>query len=81
MYSFLSKHGNRILCASFKGTHHAGDLRTTSDVAKVRDMTLTQIRDLNAKGQLRSGLANVRPIEDYLRRGTFSLDEIFHFVG
>jgi len=81
-YSFPSKRGSRILCASFLGKPIEGTLRTNSeDIADVKDLTLSQIRELARKDKLRSDLANVRPIEDFLRRGTFSLDELFHFLG
>lgn len=81
-YSFQSRRENRILCASFLGKPIEGALRTNAeDIADVKDFTLSQIREIYRRGELRSGFANLRPVEDFLRRGTFSLDELFHFLG
>jgi 8-oxo-dGTP pyrophosphatase MutT (NUDIX family) len=82
LYTFQSRRGNRILCASLSGRYLSGELRTNAkDIADVKDMTLTEIKQLNSQGLLRSGRANVQSLEDFLRRGVFSIDEVLHTAG
>jgi 8-oxo-dGTP pyrophosphatase MutT (NUDIX family) len=80
-YAFPSRRGNRILSTCFSANYIEGNLQTrTDDIIRVEDMTFAQIKKLHTKEHLRSGDANIKPLEDYISRGTIPLERVFHFL-
>ncbi len=60
-----------------EGTPHSME---PEKIISVESLSLKQIRNLHRKGEIRSGLANVEPVERFLAGIEYSLDTIRSFT-
>lgn len=63
-----SDHGNTILNVAYSGKIVEGEPKIVEPdkIISIEYLSLKKVRELYQEGKIRGGLANVRPLEDYL---------------
>lgn len=79
IYVFRSEHGNHVVSPHFAARYLSGELKPRDPHNReVRPLSLAEIKQYCDDGKLRSGVANVRPVEDYLAGKRIDLDRLVH---
>jgi 8-oxo-dGTP pyrophosphatase MutT (NUDIX family) len=78
IYSYTSANGNRIHSVVLTGKSESGSLKTQdTDIHAVDCFSLSEIRQMDRQGKLRSGRHNVAPLEEYIRGNVSDIKQIF----
>ena len=83
IYVNKSDRGNHILNAVYYAEIAEGNphIINPDEIAAIQPFSLSQVRELYKKGQIRSGVGSLLPLEDYLRGKKFPLDAIVCLIG
>jgi len=75
IYTFESPNGNLVYNTAFSALVESGSLlhAPTEEIEAASLFTLEEIRDMNLRGELRSGQANLEMFEDFIRGQTYPL--------
>ena len=78
IWDFRSERGHSITNRVFYGEVIGGELSILKpqEISDVNTLSLSQIRDLLYRGELRAGRANLEPVEAYLREEKYPLNFI-----
>jgi len=77
-WNFESDRGSSVINVIYSGKIVEGKphIVRPKEIKEIKSFKLSEIRFLYSKGKIRSGLANVRPVEKYLQGVNFPLNAI-----
>ncbi len=69
VWDFKSDRGSSVSNRVFSGRIVEGKMNISrlDEILEIKKLSLSEIRDLYRKGELRGGMANLEPVEEYLR--------------